>query len=103
MFDKFSEVAEKVATGMSRRSFVGSVGRWAGATTLGLAGVLATAHPAQARGGKTCCRYAIDIPGLTSYCYVCINGSGPCPDVASTNCPSGMHLDLSLPGCSRCR
>jgi hypothetical protein len=55
MFDKMSQAAEKLATALSRRSFVGSLGRWAGATALGLAGVLTTATTAHAAPTAACC------------------------------------------------
>ncbi len=48
MFEQTSRLAEKLATGVSRRGFLGSVGRWAGATALAMAGVLTTAGSARA-------------------------------------------------------
>jgi hypothetical protein len=59
MFEKTSRLAEKLATQVSRRRFLGSLGRWAGATALGLAGVLTASGTARAAAG-TCCFYAPD-------------------------------------------
>jgi hypothetical protein len=50
MFDRFSEAVEKLATGVSRRRFLGSLGRFAGATALGMAGVLVFGGTARANG-----------------------------------------------------
>ena len=80
MFDKVSQAAEKLATDMSRRSFVGSLGRWAGATALGLAGVLTAARAARVGGRYTCCGYWSNV--YHSYCYACISGPGPCGGTA---------------------
>ncbi len=54
MFDNIGRVAEQVATSVSRRRFLGSVGRWAGATALGLGGFL-TGATARAGEGYVCC------------------------------------------------
>jgi hypothetical protein len=80
MFDKVSQAAEKLATGVSRRGFLGSVGRWAGATALGLAGVLTTAGAARAdKPLRTCCFYLI--PGTKFGCgsRACVKPGEPCP------------------------
>ncbi len=60
MFEKTSKLAEKVASSLSRRHFLGSVGRWAGATALAMAGVLTNAGTARA-GSKTCCSYGLGL------------------------------------------
>ena len=87
MFDKLSQAAEKLATGVSRRGFLGSVGRWAGATALGLAGVLTTAGAARAGGSKTCCVYSVLVrpPSTFTNCYACVDVGKPCPSC----CPVG--------------
>jgi hypothetical protein len=56
MFDRISEAAEKLATDVFRRGFFGSVGRWAGAAALGMAGLLVSGKEAQANGkyGYSC-------------------------------------------------
>lgn len=82
MFDRVSDAAEKLATGISRRGFLGSVGRWAGAGALGLAGVLATNGSAQAGTGKKCCVYYI--PGTPGATWTrCVNLGDPCPPGAN--------------------
>src|SRR5438477_7262959 len=55
MFEKTNRLAERLATSVSRRGFLGSAGRWAGAMALAMAGVLTTAGSAQADNGKTAC------------------------------------------------
>ena len=107
MFDKFSEAAEKLATGVSRRGFLGSVGRWAGATALGLAGVLTTAGAARAGTSKTCCVYYIYDP-LTHKTYgcgtQCLKLGDPCPTWlqlrSGRTCPLGTSY--SVTGCKDC-
>jgi hypothetical protein len=47
MFDKIGTTAERVAIDVSRRSFFGCMGRWAAATVLGMAVVLASAGTAR--------------------------------------------------------
>ena len=76
MFDRLSQVAEALATGVSRRGFVGSIGRWAGATALAMAGVLTAANQARAGAGKTCCIWA-SLSGCL--CTACVPLGSPCP------------------------
>ena len=85
MFEKTSRLAEKLATSVSRRGFLGSAGRWAGATALAIAGVLTTAGSAQADNGKTAC-YCCNVDG---FCTLndCVGGSQTCP-----SCPPGYQL-----------
>jgi hypothetical protein len=40
MFEQTSRLAEKLATDVSRRGFLGSLGGWAAAAALGVAGML---------------------------------------------------------------
>ena len=59
MFETTSKLAEKAATSVSRRRFLGSLGRFAGAAALAVAGTLAfggkaQGHQAAAKGGKRC-------------------------------------------------
>ncbi len=81
MFEQTSRLAEKVATSVSRRRFLGSLGRWAAVTAVGLAGFL-TGGPArggEGKGGgdkKACCTYQISNNVLT------VDGKcedNPCP------------------------
>ncbi len=99
MFDKVSQAAEKLATGMSRRGFLGSVSRWAGATALGLAGVLTTAGSARAGTGMTCCVYHNIFTG--AYCgRQCVKRGAPCPA-----CPAGCLCSttaITVSNCGKC-
>jgi hypothetical protein len=58
MFDQIGRVAERVATSVSRRGFLGSMGRGATAAALGVAAVLASATTALGNGHGTCCYYS---------------------------------------------
>ena len=75
MFEKTSRLAEQVATSVSRRGFLGSLGGWAATAALGVAGVLTGTGAAWAEGGKKhfrmCCYYTSDSP-------VCVIGTS-CP------------------------
>ena len=100
MFDRVSEAAERLAVHVSRRGFLGSASRWAGATALAMAGVLSTAGSARAGGGHTCCVYKFCFNGCTT-CLVCIDGPGPC---ATHDC-GGLPLvqSYSVQGCGHCK
>jgi hypothetical protein len=54
VFEKVSRAAEQVAAGVSRRRFLGRVGRWAAAVAGALAGVAVLADTAQAGGPRLC-------------------------------------------------
>ncbi len=75
MFDNIGRVAERVATKVSRRRFFGSLGRWAAATAMGLAGVLTTPGSARAGNQNTCCIYGYGLPD----CYKCVKLGQTCP------------------------
>ena len=70
MFDRVSEAAEKLATNVSRRAFMGRLGRAALAVSGALVGVLAIPGRVQAGGGCPC-------PPGTGFCcqYVGRNGA----------------------------
>jgi hypothetical protein len=76
MFEKTSRLAEQVATSVSRRGFLGSLGGWAATAALGVAGVLTGGRTAWAEGGKKhfrmCCWYT------TPSSPVCVIGTS-CP------------------------
>ena len=57
MFDRVSEAAEKLATNVSRRAFMGRLGRAALAVSGALVGVLAIPTPLQAGNPRYCCIY----------------------------------------------
>jgi hypothetical protein len=93
MFERTSRLAENLATSVSRRGFLDSAGRWAGATALGLAGVLNTAA-ARADSSATCC-YCCDVDASCSL-IGCVKTGGPCPP-----CPTGTYLwTVAVKNCS---
>jgi hypothetical protein len=55
MFDRVSEAAERLATNVSRRAFIGRMGKGALGMAAGLSGLLAFAGRAEAGSGH-CCR-----------------------------------------------
>ena len=81
MLETTSKLAEKLATSVSRRGFLGLLGQSAGAAALGLAGILTSATTARADPGKTCCVYRVYTnPFLPpTYCFACVNLHKPCP------------------------
>jgi hypothetical protein len=85
MFERTTRLAEKIATCVSRRHFLGSLGRWAGATALAMAGVLTTAGTARATWKHTCCYYGNII---TSYCLctTCVPLGASCPPPPKSWC-----------------
>jgi hypothetical protein len=56
MFEQPSRLAEKLAASVSRRGFLGSLGGWAAAAAMGVAGMLTTAGTARAHH-ETYCNY----------------------------------------------
>ena len=75
MFERIGRLAERAATGVSvsRRDFFGSLGRWAGAAALGVAGLLVPGKEAQAGDGRYyCCVYSCP-EGRSQVCQ-----KGPC-------------------------
>jgi hypothetical protein len=110
MFEKTSRFAEKLATGASRRGFLGSVGRWAGATALGLAGVLTTVGTARAADNKTCCTYGHfgGLPDGTRVFFtcavICVPAGSGCPTTPPNGCSSTDNLfySASVQSCAHC-
>jgi hypothetical protein len=110
MFEKTSKLAEKVASSLSRRHFLGSLGRWAGATALAMAGVLTYAGTARA-GSKTCCSYGHVIippigPDTTVFCgLICLPAGSPCPTTPPSGCSSIDSLldSYSVGSCGDCK
>ncbi len=92
MFEKTSELAERVATSVSRRHFLGALGKWAGATATGLAALL-TAGSARAGEQVTCCRYWTSFSGSGVECgRACVALGAPCPGAATFGTCSGAGL-----------
>ena len=100
MFDKISDAAGKLATDVSRRHFLGSFGRWAGASALAMAGVVTTTGIAKADGGKTCWTYG-DPLGGSCYCTACVPLGASCPP---SPCNAGTLLvPQSVTNCGDCQ
>jgi hypothetical protein len=99
MFERVSQVAEALATGMSRRGFLGSFGRWAGATALAMAGVLTTAGTARAGGKYTCCKYYGYLDGYFYCGSACVANGTPCPP-PSGGCSSTTIITVE--NCNKC-
>jgi hypothetical protein len=84
MFEQTSRLAEKLAASVSRRGFLGSLGGWAAAAAMGVAGVLASggnglAHPPNCEG--KCCTYH----GLNCFAHIAPPG-GNCK-----TCPPSLN------------
>ena len=95
MFDRVSEAAEKLATNVSRRAFMGRLGRAALAVSGALVVVLAIPTPLQAGNPRYCCIYGNPCHG---------GGALLC---ASPSCPStyqGFSLSskFNVKKCSDC-
>jgi hypothetical protein len=104
MFERTSQIAEKLATSVSRRGFLGSLGHLAGATALAIAGVLSTAGSGRADNSKTCC-YCCPVNDFGCNFTDCVEGGQTCPA-----CPPGTtlfrrtvaHCEFCLPsGCHK--
>jgi len=101
MFEKTSSLAEKLVTNVSRRRFLDSLGRWAGATALGVAGLLIAGGKVRAAGGVTCCIYVGEQqPKNVVLKAVCVPLGTPCPPPTG-----GFHFGLSttVADCSLCK
>ena len=70
MFEKTSRLAEQVATSVSRRGFLGSLGGWAATAAMGVAGLLVSPREAHA-STLTCCWYGT---GGVVYWKQCVLG-----------------------------
>ncbi len=88
MFDRVSEAAEKLATNISRRAFMGLLGRGALGLAAVLGGVLSFSGQAEAAGNKCC--ICTSSPG-GSYCFKTskpCRGSGGCVAVNCSDYPT---------------
>jgi hypothetical protein len=99
MFEKTSKLAEKLATGVSRRGFLGTLGQWAGATALGLAGVLTTASCAQANT-YACCAYLC--AGGKSYIRCLPGATCDPPKIGCALFESKLVSDCKACSCKKC-
>jgi hypothetical protein len=76
MFERVGNLAERVATNVSRRAFLGRLGQGAMGLAVVLAGVFASR--AQARPTKKCC--VCSSPQFGVWCaYAPYGGTAPCP------------------------
>lgn len=100
MFDKIGLAAEKVAVSVSRRGFLGSLGRWAGTAALGVAGVLVSGKEAQAGQDKVCCVYGWGTGRTCALCYGYYHPI-PCPANASAG-PLSFWLLQHGGSCNQC-
>jgi hypothetical protein len=78
LFEQTNRLAEKLAAGVSRRGFLGSLGGWAAAAALGVAGLLTGAGTARAGNVVTCCYYGA-VTGACAKPRLCAKDGGPCP------------------------
>jgi hypothetical protein len=80
MFEQTSRLAERLASSVSRRGFLGSLGGWAAAAAMGLAGVLTGAGTARADAVKgTCCAYKPQAQGAPGFNVFFPGGVTTCP------------------------
>ena len=85
MFDRVSEAAEKLATKVSRRAFLGRLGQSALGLVAVIGGVLAFPSQARANGGAWCLKS--DAPLHACSTYKAINGTCPCGGILVPNKP----------------
>jgi hypothetical protein len=57
MFERVGNLAERVATNVSRRAFLGRLGQGAMGVAAAIGGILMIAGTARADSGVTCCYY----------------------------------------------
>jgi hypothetical protein len=69
MFEKTSRLAEQVASSVSRRGFLGSLGGWAATAALGVAGMLTAGATARASAENLCCFYGHECCAAEAFCH----------------------------------
>jgi hypothetical protein len=97
MFEQTSRLAEKVATSVSRRGFLGSLGGWAAAAAIGVAGLLTGTRTARAdtKSGMCCFYFGALGTGGTFF----FKGATACPAI----CAGANLASASLvPNCASC-
>jgi hypothetical protein len=95
MFDRVSEAAENLATSVSRRAFMGKLGKWALAVAGAVGAFAAVPSPLQAGNPNyhwICCVYS---GGAT----LCQKLPTPCP---STYNGSQLDTECTVSGCKYC-
>jgi hypothetical protein len=102
VFEQTSRLAEKVAASVSRRGFLGSLGGWAAAAAMGVAGLLIGAGTARADNVTgACCFYAPQasgVPGLRVF----YPGATSCPCQSSCDNTSFQELVSVGKNCGNC-
>jgi hypothetical protein len=98
MFEQTSRLAEKVATSVSRRGFLGSLGGWAAAAAIGVAGLLTGTRTARA-GTKSgmCCFYSSSSVGVGGTFF--FKGATACPAICAGANLTSANL---VPDCASC-
>ena len=93
MLEKVSQLAEQVATRMSRRSLLGKIGQGALAVAAALGILVLPKVASAAGGGKRCCWYYHAT--INAYTTQCVNVREACPGY-----PSYQQI---VQGCRQCR
>ncbi len=83
MLDRIGRAAERAARGVSRRDFLGRLGRGAAVVAAGLGGVLLAATDAHAAGGLCCVESSGGIP-VTCKKGQCPKHGTPYPEAGYT-------------------
>jgi hypothetical protein len=97
VYERFSQIAEQVATSVSRRQFLGRLGR--GAAAAAAAGILAQPGEALARRVKArCCYYRCGGRGGTTGRYVCRADGSACPVLRGCT----LRSQSQVKNCERC-
>ncbi len=101
MFDNISRVAEQVATSVSRRRFFGAVGRWAGATALGLGGFLTGGPVRGDTKSGMCCPYTQGVAFPPSF-IAFFEGATSCPATCGSFILPPESSPFLASGCNKC-
>jgi hypothetical protein len=104
MLEKIGRLAEHVASGASRRAFLGRLGRGALSLAAITAGLLALPREAQAATRARCCYYRCGSRGGTRGHYVCHSDGSACrPGFTDPRLGSCVLRNQSLVrNCDRC-
>lgn len=80
MFEKLGQVAEKVATGVSRRRFFGRMAKWATGAAVGIAGLMTAGNALAQSSRRRCCYYYTPNASGPVFCGIrCIPAQKGCP------------------------
>ena len=88
MFDRVGSLAESVATDVSRRAFLGRLGRGASGLAAVIGGVFARPSQARADGGWCVISFVGGTPHPGCLSYKAIKGTCPCGGILVPNKPS---------------